>query len=488
MKLSFIYPALLASLPIVSALIPIEIKGNRFIRPATNASDEGEVFQVIGVDYQPAGASGYDPSSNEDVLTDAGKCLRDAYVLQNLGINTIRIYTVNPWLNHDECMSIFNSVGIYVVLDVNSALGGESIARHHPEDSYHSGYLNRIFGVVDAFKGYPNLLGFFAGNEVVNDAESAKLSPPYMRAVIRDLKDYIAIHADRPIPVGYSAADDHDLRDVMLLYLECAADEDDTSAADFYGLNSYEWCSGRDDWTSSGYGNLLETFKDTRVPIFLSEYGCNVNRPRTFDEVYDGVYGELATVFSGGLIYEYSEEPNEYGLVEIQDDNSIKFREDFVNLQKAYNQIKLNATTESSVRNITRTTCNSQLKEKIEEMNSDFNASFDLPKCPDTDMLKNGGGNRNIGKVVEVEDTKSPYAIYNVKGDSIVNPEIKISADNQINSPSGGSVEDLETEETTTTTSAPSEPASTSTSSAAANELASGGIAALLFGLLSMLV
>jgi 1,3-beta-glucanosyltransferase GAS4 len=67
---------------------------------------------------------------------------------------------------------------------------------------------SHIFAVVEAFKGYDNTLAFFAGNEVVNDAESAEASPRYVKAVIRDLKQYIAAHLSRQIPVGYSAADD----------------------------------------------------------------------------------------------------------------------------------------------------------------------------------------------------------------------------------------------------------------------------------------
>jgi hypothetical protein len=65
-----------------------------------------------------------------------------------------------------------------------------------------------IFSVIEAFKGYDNFLAVFAGNEVVNDDESAQMSPRYVKAVIRDMKNYIAAHVSRPIPVGYSAADD----------------------------------------------------------------------------------------------------------------------------------------------------------------------------------------------------------------------------------------------------------------------------------------
>jgi len=65
-----------------------------------------------------------------------------------------------------------------------------------------------VFAVIEAFKGYDNLLALFAGNEVVNDEESAAVSPRYVKAVVRDMKNYIAAHVYRSIPIGYSAADD----------------------------------------------------------------------------------------------------------------------------------------------------------------------------------------------------------------------------------------------------------------------------------------
>lgn len=67
---------------------------------------------------------------------------------------------------------------------------------------------SHVFAVVEAFKGYDNTLAFFAGNEVVNDPQSAEVSPRYVKAVVRDMKNYIAAHLGRAIPVGYSAADD----------------------------------------------------------------------------------------------------------------------------------------------------------------------------------------------------------------------------------------------------------------------------------------
>jgi 1,3-beta-glucanosyltransferase GAS3 len=101
--------------------------------------------------------------------------------MQRLGINAIRVYNLDPEVNHDMCASIFNAVGIYMLLDVNSPLPNESLDRGAPWNSYNVAYLNRTFAVVEAFKNYPNTLLFFAGNEVIIDLPSSGVTPPYVR-------------------------------------------------------------------------------------------------------------------------------------------------------------------------------------------------------------------------------------------------------------------------------------------------------------------
>lgn len=137
------------------ALNPIEVHEQQFIDSKT-----GDRFMVLGVDYQPGGQGSYGTGSG-DPLSDPEACLRDAALMQNLGVNTIRSYNLDPTLNHDQCVSIFNQAGIYMILDVNSPLPGESINRADPSSTYTSTYLQRAFSVIEAFKGYPNTLGFF---------------------------------------------------------------------------------------------------------------------------------------------------------------------------------------------------------------------------------------------------------------------------------------------------------------------------------------
>lgn len=67
-----------------------------------------------------------------------------------------------------------------MLLDVNSPLPGQSINRGDPGSSYDTDYLTRVFGIVEAFKNYPNTLGFFGGNEVINE-QSVESVPSYIR-------------------------------------------------------------------------------------------------------------------------------------------------------------------------------------------------------------------------------------------------------------------------------------------------------------------
>lgn len=58
--------------------------------------------------YQPGGSAGFDGTA--DPLSDADACLRDAILMQQLGVNTLRVYNLSPDLDHDQCVSIFNAV------------------------------------------------------------------------------------------------------------------------------------------------------------------------------------------------------------------------------------------------------------------------------------------------------------------------------------------------------------------------------------------
>lgn len=464
-----------------TAILPIEVDSNRFIKPSVSGSSDNTVFFMNGVDYQPGGSSGYSADSGSDVLTDGRVCARDATALQNLGVETIRVYTVNPDLNHDDCMSIFNAAGIYVILDVNSALVGESLNRYEPWTSYYDKYVERVFKVVENFRGYPNTLGFFIGNEIINDEKSAQNSPSYIRALTRDVKNYINARAKdggRYIPIGYSAADVVELREPTFNYLTCAIDgkDDDVSRIDFFGLNSYEWCSGVSTWQTSNYGDTKSTFENGTVPVFFSEYGCNKHQPRTFDEVSDGLYGGLQEDISGGLVYEYSQEGTDYGIVEINDDKSISLFTDFYNLQKQFSKADIPNIKQSDVVKYDIPKC-------VEKNSTTFNYEYNLPDAPDhvSGYIENGVKVNHTGAIVDVSDYTDLYAKgANISGNddyySILDTSssdasmyLTVPASNLINSISGTT-----TLKTSTTSASSSSSSSSSTVSSISSKSSKG--------------
>lgn len=52
--------------------------------------------------YQPGGSAGFIGGSGIDPLSNGTLCLRDAALMQRLGINTIRVYNLDPSLNHGQ--------------------------------------------------------------------------------------------------------------------------------------------------------------------------------------------------------------------------------------------------------------------------------------------------------------------------------------------------------------------------------------------------
>jgi hypothetical protein len=57
-----------------------------------------------------------EPSSFTDPLALPNSCTRDITYLKQLGVNTIRVYSVDSSLNHDSCMSTLSAAGIYTML------------------------------------------------------------------------------------------------------------------------------------------------------------------------------------------------------------------------------------------------------------------------------------------------------------------------------------------------------------------------------------
>lgn len=193
-------------------------------------------------------------------MADSTTCTRDIAEFQKLGLNTVRVYTVDNTANHDACMSALAAANMYLVLDVNTPL--YSLNRATPAPSYNSVYLQNIFATIDSFANYTNTLAFFSGNEVIND-DSTTSAAPYVKAVTRDMRQYIGSRGYRQIPVGYSAADVDSNRLEMAQYMNCGTDDE---RSDFFAFNDYSWCDPS-SFQISGWEQKVKNFTGYGIPI-----------------------------------------------------------------------------------------------------------------------------------------------------------------------------------------------------------------------------
>ena len=200
-------------------------------------------------------------------------------------------------------MNALASAGIYVVSDLSSP----SVSINRNEPNWNAEIYDRYTAVVDALAQYSNTLGFFAGNEVTNQANNTAASA-FVKAAVRDMKSYIKQKNYRPMGVGYATNDD-DQRVDLANYFDCG---DPSVAIDFWGYNIYSWC-GNSDYVKSMYQDRTQEFASYNVPAFFAEYGCNKVSPREFTEV-GALFGKNMTpVWSGGIVYMYFQEANDYG-------------------------------------------------------------------------------------------------------------------------------------------------------------------------------
>lgn len=209
----------------------------------------------------------------------------------------------------------------------------------------------RYTAVVDSLQGYNNVMGFFAGNEVSNSVNTTAASA-FVKAAVRDTKSYIKNQNYRSIGVGY-ATYDGDIRDQLAQYFNCGSSSE---SIDFWGYNVYSWC-GDSNYQKSGYADRVKFFENYSVPVFFAEYGCNDVKPRPFTEVGTIFSKPMVDTWSGGIVYMYFQEANQYGLVSVSG-NSVSTLDDFNNLSSQLAKVSPTLTNSASyTASFTATTC-----------------------------------------------------------------------------------------------------------------------------------
>ncbi|KAK3323772.1 Glucanosyltransferase-domain-containing protein [Cercophora scortea] len=283
--------------PRAVSITPVTATGNAFFVGK-------ERFYIRGIAYQPGGSA-----ANIDPLAEPDVCLQDIEKFKDLGVNVVRVYSTDNSKDHTECMNALAEAGIYVALDANNPL--YSINREKPAPSYNADYLQNVFATIDEFIKYDNTFAFFSGNEVIHDLANTTLSARFVKATTRDMRQYIRERGYRKALVGYSAADVSSNRMQTAAYFNCGSEDE---RSDFFAFNDYSWCNT--NLQISGWDKKVQNFTGYGLPIFLSEYGCTANG-RDFGEIKALMSSDMSSVYSGGLMYEYTMEANNFGIVQI---------------------------------------------------------------------------------------------------------------------------------------------------------------------------
>ena len=287
----------------------------------------GEDFIINGMnwDYFPIGTN-YEYSLWNQSETFIKEALdSEMTLLQNMGVNTIRVYTgIQPkWISY-----IYEKYGIYTMLNHSFGRYGVSVNGNWiPVTDYRNidtqkALINEVTKMTEEYKNTPGLLLFLLGNEnnyglfwagaetedfPDDDNEKKKIGESRGRAMYKIMNDAAikmkSIDASHPIAICNGD----------LLFLDIIAEE--CKDVDIYGTNMYRGKSFRDAFD--------RVKKVLNKPIMFTEFGADAfhsikNKEdqemqafymvENWKEIYENAYGlGKAGNSIGGFTFQFSD-------------------------------------------------------------------------------------------------------------------------------------------------------------------------------------
>lgn len=302
---------------------PAEIYGKKFFNSYT-----GGYLPLKGISYYPRPNEGELTATNSiDFFTEEHRHIweRDISNFEDLHVNVVRIYAVDPSKNHDAFMCALKSAGIYVIVGLAAECLNCAITFEAPPMCYSAELKSRGEYLIQQFSKYENVLAFSAGNEVSlapKEELHSTQNAPCQKKFLKDMRSYVnrCSNSMRKIPIGIIKADID--RQDKAQYYNCRTDPNDESEnADFIGINTYQHCDGSVTSIEDlvGYAQLLDDYASfgLTVPVILTEFGClnesfetedDYEAQRNFLQV-DALYSkQYREEFAGGFVFEYSTE------------------------------------------------------------------------------------------------------------------------------------------------------------------------------------
>ena len=144
----------------------------------------------------------------------------------------------------------------------------------------------------------------------------------------------------------------------------------------------------------------------------------------------------MRNVMSGGVVYEWTQEDNDYGLVKINGNKTVSLLKDYDTLQGQFNKLDIKAiqATNTTATSLKAPACSSKLIK-----DAGFNNNFTLPAVPPgvADMISKGVSGGVTGKIISVDKTDVGVAVYGSNGQEVKNLKLKVLSNDESNIPSG---------------------------------------------------